>query len=184
MKKIKLLGLSAILILLVPWSGLFASKNGDVIIRLKNTSKNLVMGDTPVFQSVVSNAGKTEVHGAILYISLAFLKKGQERPQDLEDWSAENAVRISSLKPGTSTNIPWKLRLISWGKYGMMVTMLEADRKHPVTSDMITFNIGAKPTINPSRIVPVAIGVPLLLSLLFFLFGFMRDLSFKKKKSI
>jgi hypothetical protein len=82
---------------------------------------------------------------------------------DLEDWSAQKAVRIDRLSPGESNNQTWGMKLIQSGKYGVVLTVVDPKEKRPIVSDLLPFDVNPKPTLASNRILPIAIGEPLLL---------------------
>lgn len=138
----------------------------ELDLSLEKPSVAMTMGDKPVFTSVLQNRSTQPVVGTVLYLSLVNLDKGQEHPVDLEDWSAQKAVHIDRLECNASFVSQWPMRLIQSGRYGVFVTAVLPQETQPVTSSIVHFDIQPKKTIVPSRIWPVAIGVPLLILLL------------------
>jgi hypothetical protein len=137
----------------------------------------LKMGDRPVFKGVVKNSGQHKLQGLVVYLSLVSLKPGHEHPVDLEDWSAQKAVRIDRLAPGETHTQDWRMRLIRAGRFGVALTVVDSHESRPVVSDLVPFDIHPKPTIASSRILPVAVGEPLLLLISFGLFHWIRTRS-------
>lgn len=143
-----------------------AGQLSDIKISLTKPAQSLQMGDLPVFVGNVTNSGTASLRGIIVYLSLARLDSGKEHPEDLEDWSAQKAIRIDELKAGEVKTQNWKLRLIKSGNYGLMLTAINPTAKHAVTSNIVRFHIKAKPTIQSKQILPVAIGVPAVIVLI------------------
>ena len=85
----------------------------------------LKMGDRPVFKGVVINSGQPDLQGLVVYLSLVSLKPGYEHPVDLEDWSAQTAVRIDQLMPGETHRQDWPMRLIQAGRFGVALTVVD-----------------------------------------------------------
>jgi hypothetical protein len=131
-------------------------------ISLQPPTGALKMGDTPNFLGAVTNLGAQPAQGLIVYLSLVSLTPGQEHPVDLEDWSAQKAVRIDRLNPGATDYRRWGMRLIAAGKYGVALTVVDPRESRPLVSDLVTFKVRPKPTLIAGRVLPVAIGVPLL----------------------
>jgi len=134
-----------------------------ILYPLKTTLK---MGDVPAFEGEVTNTGKETLEGLVVYLSLVSLEKGNEHPVDLEDWSAQKAVLIERLLPGEVNRQQWPMRLISSGRFALALTVVEAGTTKPVISDLVEFNVLPKKLISSSRILPVAIGEPLLILIL------------------
>ncbi len=94
------------------------------------------------------------------------LAPGDEHPVDLEDWSAQKAVRIDRLNPGATDFRNWSMRLIGAGKYGVALTVVDPRKPRPIVSDLVPFVIQPKTTLVAGRVLPVAIGEPLFIILL------------------
>jgi len=135
----------------------------SVEIKLEPPAGTMKMGDTPAFLGTVTNIGNRPLEGLIEYLSLVSLEPGNEHPVDLEDWSAQKAVRIDRLSPGESNKQTWGMRLIQSGKYGVALTVVDPKEKQPIVSDLVHFGVNPKPMLASNRILPVAIGEPVLL---------------------
>ncbi len=163
------------LIFLAGQPAIYASGLPSIKITLQKPTGRMKMGDTPSFTGIVKNTGKAPAKGLIVCLSLVSLKKGNERPLDLEDWSANRAVRINKLMPGEVNEQKWKMRLIKSGSYGVLLTVIDPKEKHPIVSDLTRFTVSPKPMIESSRVKTVAVGVPLLIVILFLLFGIVKS---------
>jgi hypothetical protein len=135
----------------------------------------LKMGDTPYFRGTVTNLGHVSAQGLIVYLSLVSLAPGHEQPVDLEDWSAQKAVRIARLDPGYTHSQNWNMRLIQAGKYGVALTVVDPRESRPVISDLVRFEVLPKPTLSRGRVLPVSIGMPLLILVLLGVFSYSRS---------
>jgi hypothetical protein len=145
-------------------------------VGIQGPSQSLTMGDTPTFTGRVTNASDQEREGLVVYLSLVSLKPGDEHPVDLEDWSAQKAVRIGQLLPEQCNTQDWTMRLIEAGQFGVALTVVDPKQKQPIVSNLLVFYIQSKPTLNSVRIIPVAIGEPLFLLLLYVLpWGYRRS---------
>lgn len=140
-----------------------ASASQTVEVVLERPTGTMKMGDTPSFIGTITNIGQQPLEGLVVYLSLVSLKPGNEHPVDLEDWSAQKAVRIDRLSPGESSTHTWGMRLIQAGKFGIALTVVDPQEKRPVVSDLAPFDVNPKPTLASTRVLPVAIGEPLLL---------------------
>lgn len=80
----------------------------------------------------------------------------------LEDWSAEKALVVEAV-PGQPIPAAWTMRLIQAGTYRMMVNALTADGGGVITSAPLTVTVAPKPVVESGRVLPVALGLPLLL---------------------
>lgn len=172
------------LILLIIAGNSHADGAPFIHVSIQAPTGALKMGDRPVFKGVVKNSGQRNLQGLVVYLSLMSLKPGHEQPVDLEDWSAQKAVRIDQLVPGETNRQDWPMRLIQSGRFGVALTVVDSLENQPVVSDLIPFNIQTKPTVASRRILPVAIGEPLLLLLFFRLFHWIRTRSRRLMKDV
>lgn len=118
------------------------------------------MGDWLKFNSVVSNPSTQEAHGVVAWISLVQVDPGQEQPVDLEDWSAHKAVTQAVLQPGQQVKVEWPMRLIQAGAYRVVISAVDRETGHVMTSPFVDFQVRRKPVVESGRILPVAFGVP------------------------
>lgn len=122
------------------------------------------MGDNLSFHTAIRNDGSTPVDGLIAWISLVQIDKGKEQPVDLEDWSAHKAVTATSLAPGQTLETDWPMRLIQAGKYRVVVSAVSRDGASLVASPFADFIVRQKPVVESRRVLPVALGLPLLIA--------------------
>lgn len=122
------------------------------------------MGNWLKFNSEIKNTGKTPLSGLVVWISLVQMDSGHEQPVDLEDWSAHKALVIPTLNPGQAINADWAMRLIQSGDYRVVLSAVERRASTLYTSHFADFHVRRKPTVESKRILPVALGMPLLLA--------------------
>jgi hypothetical protein len=123
-----------------------------------------VMGDHLRFWSTINNTGALPIEGLVAWISLVEIDSGNEQPVDLEDWSAHKAVTGASLKPGQSLRTDWPMRLIKGGDYRVVVSVTDRGGHQVYTSPTVQFHVRQKPVLQAGRVLPVAAGIPLLLT--------------------
>jgi hypothetical protein len=165
---------------LLPARNILAVDAAQVIVTLEPPAGNMKMGETPAFVGTVTNVGETPVEGMVVYLSLVSLKPGKEQPVDLEDWSAEKALRIDRLLPGETKTHAWSMRLIEGGKFGVALTVVDPkEEQKPIVSPLVHFDIQPKRLLESKRILPVAIGEPLLLLALWGATSFLGGVSKK-----
>jgi len=124
------------------------------------------MGDRLSYHTVIRNDGPQTLDGLIVWISLVQVDKGKEQPVDLEDWSAHKAEAKTALMPGQVIETDWPIRLIQSGLYRVVISAATRTGEALVTSPFADFSVRQKPVVESQRVLPVAFGVPLILSLL------------------
>lgn len=122
------------------------------------------MGDNLKFHTVIRNGETTPVDGLIAWISLVQIDKGKEQPVDLEDWSAHKAVTAASLAPGARLQTDWPMRLIQAGTYRVVVSAVSRNGASLTPSAFVDFKVRQKAVVESQRVLPVAVGIPILLS--------------------
>lgn len=132
------------------------------------------MGDHLTFRSTITNTDAAAHEGVIAWLSLVQVDKGQEQPVDLEDWSAHKAITQDTLRPGASITTDWPMRLIKAGQYRVVVSTISRNGAALTPSPFVDFTVKAKPVVESARVLPVALGIPGLLSA-FMLFGQLRQ---------
>jgi hypothetical protein len=122
------------------------------------------MGDTLRYRTVIRNDQSVPATGVVAWLSLIQTDPGQEQPVDLEDWSAHKAEAFAQLAPGQTIDSEWPIRLIQAGHYRVAVTASAADVPTLAVSPPLTFVVEEKPVVDSNRVLPVAGGMPLLLT--------------------
>ena len=145
---------------------ILTAKADMVAIGLQPSDKNPAspqMGDVLTFRTVILNNAKVPLNGLIAWISLVQVDKGKEQPVDLEDWSANKAIVTPFLGPGETVETNWPVRLIRAGHYRVVVSAVTGTGTKLTASPFADFSVRQKPVIESQRVLPVALGIPLLL---------------------
>lgn len=155
--------------LFLAWAVLLTSAHvsaASVRIELSAAPQNPAsptMGDRLSFHTVIHNDGSEPVDGLIAWLSLVRIDRGKEQPVDLEDWSANRALAAASLAPGKTVESDWPIRLIQVGTYRVVVSAVSRSGANLTASPFADFTVRQKPVVESQRVLPVAIGIPLLL---------------------
>ncbi len=163
MKPLRRYLLAALLPLLL---GLGTAQAADVSIDLEPDKTNPVtptMGDSMHFHSRIRNTADRTIEGLVAWISLVEVTPGHEQPMDLEDWNAHKAVTGTTLAPSMPLTTDWPMRLIQSGDYRVVISATDRNEQAVYTSPTLQFHVARKPVVESSRILPVALGLPLLI---------------------
>lgn len=120
------------------------------------------MGDTLRFHTVIRNDAASPQDGLIAWLSLVQVDQGMEQPVDLEDWSAHKAVAATRLAAGGEIATDWPVRLIQAGDYRAVVSVVTRGTPDLTASPFADFTVRRKPVVESERVLPVALGMPLL----------------------
>ena len=123
-------------------------------------------------QANITNLGTQPIEG-VAYISILDVISGQ--PIDLEDWSAEKGINVSSISPSQSVTHDWTVRLVKAGNYTIDVLFNEnGDLSSPAVSSRVSLVVMPKVNLNPNNVLPVAFGAPAALIMIFALVNYLR----------
>jgi hypothetical protein len=125
------------------------------------------MGDRLTLRSTIRNVGPDAASGIIAWLSLLQVDPGKEQPLDLEDWSAQKAVTLPALAPGQAVETEWPIRLIQAGSFRAAVVAAAVGGNDAAVaataSRFASFTVATKPVVESGRVLPIALGLPLLL---------------------
>lgn len=60
-------------------------------------------------------------------------------------------------------DMTWPMRLIQAGTYRVVVSAMDRETGRVMTSPVLDFQVRSKPVVESRRILPVALGVPMVL---------------------
>lgn len=123
------------------------------------------LGKKFVFRSTVRNDGSAPVAGLIAHLNVLSLRPGTY--VDPEDWSSNRTRYLPTIPPGGTVVTTWQLQAVNDGRFGLYVAVLpDSGEAAPSTTKTIRLAVTSRRTLNPSGMVPVALGIPALLGLL------------------
>ena len=132
------------------------------------------MGDKITYVGTITNNSDRAVNNIIAYISLVNVTPGKEAPLDLEDWSANKAIKVDTIPPRGTYEGQWPMRLIDSGSYVAYITVVDKNDNTPLSSDMSHLEIKRILRLNPNNVLPVAIGEPVFIGMVFMVIAFRR----------
>ncbi len=147
---------------------------GRIAVSINPPSLQAHMGDKITYTGTITNNSDQAVNNIIAYISLANVTRGKESPMDLEDWSANKAIKVESIPPQGTYEGQWPMRLIDSGNYVAYITVVDKNDDTPISSVMSHLEIKRILRLNPNNVLPVALGEPVVLGAVFMLIAFRR----------
>jgi hypothetical protein len=132
------------------------------------------MGDKITYVGTITNNSDKPVNNIIAYVSLANVSQGRESPMDLEDWSANKAIKVDTIPPHGTYKGQWPMRLIDSGSYVAYITVVDKNDNSPISSTLSRLEIKRVLRLNPNNVLPVAIGEPITLGMVFLFVAFRR----------
>jgi len=153
-------------------SGIDSEENLQISIP-NMAAATVKASDSIFFDTIVVNNG-TEISPTVFVgMNIINLERGGE-PIDPEDWSPQRRQSIDPLGPGESATLSWRVNAILAGD--VMIYMVAIPQpndidttSHPVASPGIHLTVTPFTKLNPSGVLPYAIGNPIgLLVLIYF----------------
>jgi hypothetical protein len=131
-----------------------------------------VAGDFVTLRGTLTNTGPVPINDVTTYLSL--VDTVNRAPVDLEDWSAEKGLFVGTIDPGVTLPLEWRLHFVKPGDYALTVLALEPTAARPVAAPVRYFHVAPKRTLNPGRVLPTALGTPVVLTFLLLLASYRR----------
>ena len=172
MKKLLLLFFISFAAMVAAHGSVWAAEGITVAIHPSTLQAD--MGDKITYAGIITNESDKPASNLIAYISLANVTPGKEAPMDLEDWSANRAIKIDNIPPHGTYEEKWPMRLIDSGSYVAYITVVDKASNIPISSTMSHLEVRRIIRLNPKNILPVAIGEPLLIGIAFLFIAFKR----------
>ena len=125
-------------------------------------------GDEFDFKTKVKNIDPHKQSGPLV-VAMNIVNLGSGQPVDPEDWSPERTQAIGSLKSGQASELTWTIESILKGDYliYMVVTpkpIGSTSTSQPVASSAIHLTVKPHTRLNPGGVLPLAIGTPTALT--------------------
>lgn len=140
----------------------------DLQISVDLDYKTVNAGDEIEFTSTVTNNDTQQAPE--LSVAMNIIKTGKGDPVDPEDWSPQRTQKIESLAPGAAIEQSWIVEAILEGDYMVYLTVVPKPEGPEATSQLVASQ-GVHLTVepfansNPGGILPIAIGMPVGLTL-------------------
>ena len=125
-------------------------------------------GDEFDFKTQVKNVDPHKQSGPLV-VAINIINLGSGQPVDPEDWSPERTQAIGSLKSGQTSELTWTIESILKGDYLIYTVVTpkpvgSTSTSHPVASSAIHLTVKPHTRLNPGGILPLAIGTPTALT--------------------
>jgi hypothetical protein len=130
-------------------------------------------GDYVTVNAQIKNTGQQSITDVTTYLSLVDTQN--KLPVDLEDWSAEKGLYIGTIEPDQIFPLNWKIHFVKAGTYSLIIVAIRAGSEIPQVSGITSFQVNPKRNLNPGRVLPVALGTPIVLILIFSIVNYKRQ---------
>lgn len=151
--------------------------SGLTIKILSSRTLNGTAGDYVTVKGEINNASTVKLSNITTYLSM--VDTDTKLPVDLEDWSAEKGLFIGTIDAGQTLPLEWRIHFVKSGTYTLSIIANVEGREKPVTSVLTYFDVKQKKNLDPGHVLPVALGEPLVLLLVFGFLSYCRNRAIK-----
>lgn len=124
------------------------------------------MGDRICSTTIFRYVGLPPFDGVIAGASLMQVDTGEERLAKLESWRAHKVISDFRLAPGEALRTDWPMRLIAAEQYRVVISVADRSGVTPTSDRFAGLIVQGKPVVDSARVLPVALGMPLILGTL------------------
>jgi len=149
------------------------SQSGDLQMTISLDHKTGRTGDSIPFDTILTNTGAEA--SAPVIVAMNIINLSQEGDVvDPEDWSPHRTQYLDALAPNQSTTLSWTVNAVLDGSYMIYLVAIAQPQDtegsgEVVASPGLHLTITKFTSLNPSGVLPYAIGVPAVLVLIIFL---------------
>jgi hypothetical protein len=152
-----------------------AGASARVSVMVDHARISTELGHTFVFRSTITNAGPTVASGLIAHLNVLSFHNGVY--VDPEDWSSHRTRYLPPIPANGSATITWRMEAVNSGSFAVYVAVLPQggapDR--PTTGPAIRVAVAERRTLNSGGILPLALGIPASLALVWAAFWLRRS---------
>ena len=142
-----------------------AHANTNVTIAVDRTSVSTALGRSFTVRTTIANPAGAAATRLVAHLNVVALTPGLY--VDPEDWSSHRTRYLPEIPSHGATTVAWKLDAVNAGELGVYVAVLPRDRTAaPQTGPYVHVRIADRKVLDAGGILPLAIGVPALLTLL------------------
>jgi hypothetical protein len=142
-----------------------AADAGAATVELSRTHVATRIGHDFTFTSTIRNTSDRPLSGLVAHLNVLSSDPGTY--VDPEDWSAHRTRYLTTLPPGGSTAISWKVKAVNTGSITIYVAVLPRHDSGTVdVSPPLRLEVQEHRTLNSGGVVPLVLGFPALVAAL------------------
>jgi hypothetical protein len=169
----------AVIILILDVTGFNAqsqqhTQSNPLVLEILSSDKlSGTAGDYVTVNAQIKNTSQQPITDITTYLSLVDTQN--KLPVDLEDWSAEKGLYIGTIEPDQILPLNWKIHFVKAGTYSLIIVAIRAGSGTPQVSGITNFQVNPKRNLNPGQVLPVALGTPIVVILIFSIVNYKRQ---------
>lgn len=128
-------------------------------VQLDHAHVETTIGHHFTFTSALHNATGRTRPGTVAYLNIVSMDPSVY--VDPEDWSSSRTRYLGDVGPGATVPVTWRVQAVNSGRFVIFVVVTsQRGSDEVVTSGAMRVTIANQRRLNPSGILPVALGVP------------------------
>jgi hypothetical protein len=136
-----------------------------VSIDIDRSTVSTTIGGRFSFASTVRNNSGDSMTGVIVHLNV--LSVDPAVYVDPEDWSVQRTQYIDVLPAGSARRVTWEAQAVNVGRFVAYLGVTTREGTDTVTaSSALRVSVAEQRTLNPSGIVPLAAGMPMVVLVL------------------
>jgi hypothetical protein len=135
-----------------------------VTVSIEPASANVVLGDT--FDVEVSVTNTTGAATEPLAVHLDVTDPAAKTSVDPEDWTPTLNRSVGGVAAGETATVRWTLQPIAGGTFAVYAVALSQGSESLAASNVHLVTVQEQRSLNPSGILPLAVGAPALIGAL------------------
>lgn len=145
------------------------SPGEDLAISISLDTRSVKTGDEVQFETAIKNSGSQVLPNVIVAMNIINLNKEGD-VVDPEDWSPQRTQYVESLPPGESVTLSWTVNAILDGDFMVYLVAIPQPASAEGSSQLtvspgLHLTVAKFASLNPSGVLPFALGVPVVLLL-------------------
>jgi hypothetical protein len=146
--------------------GATAADSLGVAVVVGRTEVSTRLGHSFSFSTTIANHSPNPRSGLIAHLNILTLRSGTY--VDPEDWSTQRTRYLETIPAGGSVTLTWPMKAVNGGTFGVYVAVLQQSgaASPPTTGPTLRLAVAERRTLNSGGILPLALGMPGLLALL------------------
>ena len=138
--------------------------SGTISVTIDPQERSLDLGGDLAVQVTLQNKGPQP--SVPLVVHLDVVDPSRSTSVDPEDWTATLVKRVGMVAAGDIVTVDWNIQPTSAGRFTVYAVAVSVDGADLAVSGVLAVDVADRRSLNPSGILPVAIGVPVLIGAL------------------
>ncbi len=135
-----------------------AQNPDDLWIIIEPAQRSVVLGESLDLAVAVTNNASIPTEPLVVHLDV--VDPTVSKSVDPEDWTPTLSTPIGSLAPGETATVHWTVQPVAGGVFSVYAVVLSPGSANTSVSNVMEVAVADRRSLNPSGILPVAVGAP------------------------